>query len=374
MRSLRFIYWLGTKELFSLGRDLVLAGLIVWSFSLAVLTRAEGHLQELYNAPIGIVDEDNSALSRHIAESFIPPYFQRPVMIQQEQVDRAMNIGRYTFVVDIPPNFERDMLAGRKPHVQLLVDATAMTLAGLGANAAQQIIMDEIRRFTSRAPDNSVPKVKLELRIAFNPNSSPAWFATVMEIINNITILSIMLAGAAVIREREHGTMDRLLVMPLRPFEIAMSKIWANGVVITIAVALSLSLIVKGLLAIPIAGSIPLFLAGVVVYLFFGTAIGIFLGTVARSMPQLGLLLLLVALPMIMLSGTNTPVESMPAFLRTVMMFSPSTHFVAIAQAILYRGAGFPVVWPHFVAVAAIGGLFLVLSLKRFRKVTAQVT
>jgi ABC-2 type transport system permease protein len=183
-----------------------------------------------------------------------------------------------------------------------------------------------------------------------------------------------VLAGAAVVREREHGTMDHLLVMPVRPFEIALAKIWANALVITTAVGLSLVFVVQGLLAVPIAGSIPLFLSGAALYLFFATAIGIFLGTVARSMPQLGLLFILVAIPMMLLSGGNTPLESMPLFLRTVMQASPSTHFVSFAAAILYRGAGFADVWPHFIAVAGIGGAFLSLALLRFRRVSAQIT
>ena len=194
-----------------------------------------------------------------------------------------------------------------------------------------------------------------------------------MGILNSVTMLAIILAGAAVVREREHGTMDHLLVMPLTPFEIAMSKIWANALVITIAAGLSLYIVVRGLLGIPIAGSIPLFLLGTAVYLFFATAIGIFLGTIARSMPQLGLLYLLVFLPMNMLSGSNTPLESMPRWLATLAQASPSTHFVSFAQAILYRGAGFAVVWRQFVIVALIGGVFLGLALLRFRKVSAAI-
>jgi ABC-2 type transport system permease protein len=146
-----------------------------------------------------------------------------------------------------------------------------------------------------------------------------------------------------------------------------MSKIWANGLVIAAAVGLSLYLVVRLLLRIPIAGSIPLFMFGTILYLFFATAIGLFLGTVARSMPQLGLLYMLVAVPMNVLSGNATPLESMPRWLAVAMQASPSTHFVSFAQAILYRGAGLDVVWPQFVAVAAIASLFLVLSLLRFR-------
>ena len=193
-----------------------------------------------------------------------------------------------------------------------------------------------------------------------------------MAIINQVTMLAIILAGAAVVREREHGTMDHLLVMPITPFEIALAKVWANALVITGAVGLSLGVIVRILLAIPVAGSVSLFLCGVVLYLFFATAIGIFLATIARSMPQLGLLYMLVAMPMNMLSGSNTPIESMPPALRSVMELSPSTHFVSFAQAILYRGAGFDVVWPHFVEVAAVGGLFFGMALLRFRSVAAN--
>lgn len=244
-----------------------------------------------------------------------------------------------------------------------------MVQAGLGSGYVQQIITTEIDDFLSRAEGAPATPVNLVTRIMFNPNVTTAWFTSVIGIINSITMLAIILAGAAIIREREHGTMDHLLVMPVTPFEIAMSKIWANGLVITVAVGLSLYFVVRGLLAIPIAGSIPLFMLGVVIYLFFATAVGIFLGTVARSMPQLGLLFILVFLPMNMLSGSNTPLESMPPWLATVMLASPSTHFVSFAQAILYRGAGIAVVWLQFVAVALIGGLFFGLALLRFRKV-----
>ncbi|HEV2097569.1 MAG TPA: ABC transporter permease, partial [Stellaceae bacterium] len=318
---------------------------------------------------IAVVDEDHSPLSRRIVHAFLPPYFQSPQPIAEPDIVPAMNKGRFTFVIDIPPNFQRDVVGGRQPAIQLDVDATAMVQAGLGSGYAQQIITTEIDDFLSRAEGAPATPVNLVTRIMFNPNVTTAWFTSVIGIINSITMLAIILAGAAIIREREHGTMDHLLVMPVTPFEIAMSKIWANGLVITVAVGLSLYFVVRGLLAIPIAGSIPLFMLGVVIYLFFATAVGIFLGTVARSMPQLGLLFILVFLPMNMLSGSNTPLESMPPWLATVMQASPSTHFVSFAQAILYRGAGIAVVWLQFVAVALIGGLFFGLALLRFRKV-----
>jgi ABC-2 type transport system permease protein len=372
MHKITNIFWLGTKELRGFLHDYVLLALVIYAFSFAVTMQARSYSQELHNASIAIVDEDHSELSRRIAHAFLPPLFQQPQLIAERDIVPLMNRGSYTFVLDIPPNFERDVLGRRQPALQINVDATAMRQAGLGSGYAQQIIATEIADFLSHREGAALSTVNLDVRIAFNPNLTTAWFTSVMGIINSVSMLAIILAGAAVVREREHGTMDHLLVMPLTPFEIAMSKVWANGLVITVAVGLSLYVVVRATLGIPIAGSIPLFMVGVVIYLFFATAIGIFLGTVARSMPQLGLLYMLVYMPMNVLSGSSTPLESMPVWLATIMQASPSTHFVAFAQSILYRGAGLDVVWPQFLAVAVIGALFLGLAILRFRSVVSQ--
>jgi ABC-2 type transport system permease protein len=372
VRTLANIFWLGTKELRSVTHDVVLLALVAYSFSLAIISQAQSSSQEVHNASVAVVDEDHSELSRRIIRAFLPPYFKPAQPIAERDIVPLMNAGAYTFVIDIPPHFERDVLGKRQPTIQLNVDATAMVQAGIGAGYAQQIIDKEVNDFLARAEPAAPARVDLAIRIAYNPNITTAWFISVMGIINNVTMLAIILSGAALVREREHGTMDHLLVMPLTPFEIAMSKIWANGLVIVIAVGLSLYLVVRAILGVPIAGSIPLFMAGTAIYLFFATSVGIFLGTVARSMPQLGLLFMLVFLPMNMLSGSNTPLESMPPWLATIMRASPSTHFVSFAQSILYRGAGIGVVWPEFIATALIGSLFLGLALWRFRSVTAQ--
>ena len=194
-----------------------------------------------------------------------------------------------------------------------------------------------------------------------------------MQLINMITIMAIVLTGAALIREREHGTIEHLLVMPLTPAEIMIAKVWANGLVTVIAATLSLKLVIQGVLQVPISGSITLFVIGTVIYLFSVTALGIFLATLARSMPQFGLLAFPVFIIMILLSGGSTPLESMPSWLQHLMQLSPSTHFVSFAQAILYRGAGFDVVWPQFAAVSGIGAVFFVGALLRFRKMVTLI-
>jgi ABC-2 type transport system permease protein len=163
MRSLANIFWLGTKELRSIFRDYFLLCLVIYSFSLAIIAQARSSSQEVNNASVAIVDEDHSELSHRIAAAFLPPYFQTPHPIAERDIVPLMNAGQYTFVIDIPPRFERDVLGGRTPEIQLDVDATAMVQAGLGADYAQQIINSEIRNFLSQAessppsPVNSWP-------------------------------------------------------------------------------------------------------------------------------------------------------------------------------------------------------------------------
>jgi ABC-2 type transport system permease protein len=372
MRSASTIFWLSIKELRSFLRDWVLLALVVYSFSLAIIAQAQSSSQELHNASIGVVDDDRSELSRRILRAFLPPHFKTAEPVTERDAGRLMDIGRYTFIVDIPPNFERDVLAGRRPVLQVAADATALMQAGIGLGYAQRIIAAEITNFVRR--DEAVPAspVDLAVRVAFNPNVTTSWFTSIMGIISNVTMLGIILAGAAVVREREHGTMDHLLTMPITPFEIAMAKVLGNALVILASVGLSLWLVVQHLLGVPIAGSVPLFMVGVALYLFFATSVGIFLATIARTMPQLGLLFILVAVPLNILSGANTPLESMPLLLRTAMQASPSTHFVSFGQAILYRGAGFDVVWLQFLEVGLMGALFLAIGLFRYRRVASQ--
>jgi ABC-2 type transport system permease protein len=367
MRRLQNIFRLGIKELRSLRRDPVLLMLVVYAFSYGIYSAATGTSSELRNASIAVVDEDHSLLSGRLTAAFLTPYFREPRMISADEIDQVMETGADTFVLNIPPDFERDVLRGRQPQLQVNIDATAMLQAGAGAQYIRSTASNEITRFVRRS-DGTLPlAIQLNTRVKFNPNLTSAWFVSVMELVNNVTMLAMIIAGGALIREREHGTVEHLLVMPLHPYEIMLAKIWANGLVILIGAAFGLSLIVHGLIGVPIAGSVPLFLAGTVLYLASATSLGILLATIARSMPQFGLLFILVVLPMIILSGGYTPLESMPEGLQRFMEVFPSTHFTRFAQAILYRGAGFDVVWPDFAAVAGIGAAFFGIALLRFR-------
>jgi len=373
MHTLLNIFYLGVKELRSLGRDTLMLVLILFSFTGLVYLTATGMPESLHKAPIAIVDEDRSPLSSRIINAFYPPHFLTPVIIDQYATDPGMDAGLYTFVLDIPPDFQRDVLAGRQPGIQLNVDATRMSQAFIGNSYVQNIINGEVTAFVQGHRTVSALPAELEVRALFNPNLSSVWFGSVMELINSITMLSIILTGAALIREREHGTIEHLLVMPLTPFEIMTAKVWAMGLVVVVVATMSLVFVVQGVLEVPIEGSIGLFVLGMALHLFATTSMGIFLGTVARSMPQLGMLMIITLLPLQMLSGGYTPRESMPVLVQNLMLAAPTTHFVSLAQAILYRGAGFSIVWPQFLALIAIGSVFFVLALTRFRKTISSM-
>lgn len=185
-------------------------------------------------------------------------------------------------------------------------------------------------------------------------------------------MLIIILTGAALLREREHGTIEHLLVTPLTAFEIALAKVWANGLVIIVAFACSLLFVVEGALHVPIAGSRGLLMLGTTIYVFAAAAIGIFLGTLARTMAQFALLMMMVVMPMMMLSGGMSPVQSQPQWLQYVTWFLPSRHYVSFMQAIVSRGADFTIVWKEFATVLMMGITFLGASLLLFRRSIAQ--
>ena len=362
------IFYLGIKELRSFMHDRLLLVLVAYAFSLGIHMASTAQPEALQHAPIAIVDEDQSPLSQRIAAAFYPPHFTHPRMIGRSQMDRGLDEGDYTFALNIPPDFQRDLLAGRKPEIQLNIDATRMAQAFTGNSYVQQILHDEVTEFMEGHRSATELPVDLAIRARFNPTLTQSWFAAVMELINNVTMLSIVLTGAALIREREHGTVEHLLVMPVTPFQIMASKVWSMGLVVLLASSVSLVGIIEGVLSIPVEGSALLFMAGAGLHLFATTSMGIFMGTIARSMPQFGLLMMLVLLPLQMLSGGMTPRESMPDIVQTIMLIAPTTHFVKLAQAILYRGAGIETVWPQFLALAVIGTVLFAISLARFRR------
>ncbi|MEB6588993.1 MULTISPECIES: ABC transporter permease [Pseudomonas] len=370
MSRLNHTLRLGLKELTSLRHDSVLLLFLLYAFSVAIYMPAAGSVIGVHNASVAVVDEDHSLLSRKLGEALQPPEFQPAVPLAPDRLDQAMDSGQYTFVINVPVNFQSDLLAGRSPELQINVDATAMSQAFMGAGYIGRIFERELLDYSQRSDAQS--PVLINAKALFNPNLEGGWFLAVIQIVNNITILAIILTGTALLREREHGTLDHLLVLPLTALEIMLAKIASNALVVVICTWISLVVVVKGALGVPLSGSMGLFLGVTALYLFASTALGIFLATLARSTPQFGLLAIPVIIPMLLLSGGSTPLDSMPQWLQWVMQGSPSTHFVSLGAAILFRDAGWAVVWPDILALALIGLVFFSVALARFRRSLAS--
>src|SRR5271166_5903103 len=367
MRASNILH-LGVKELWSLARDPIMLVLIAFAFTVVIYSTATGLPDTLHKAPIAIVDEDQSPLSQRIVNGFQEPWFMPPKLVSRAEMDARMDAGLDTFALNIPPRFQEDVLAGRAPALQLNTDATRVGQAFSGSGYVQTIVMGEVQSWLQRYRSNFSPPVNIEERVRFNANLSRSWFGAVVSLIDQITMLGVLLTGAALIRERERGTVEHLLVMPVTPFEIMTSKVWSMGLVVLVTSALSMRFVVQGWLAVPIQGSIPLFVCGAALHLFAVTSLGMFLATFARTMPQFALLMIMVLLPLQVLDGGMTPRESMPEWVQQVMLAAPTTHFVMIAQTILYRGAGLSAVWPNFLALAVIGLVLFNIALARFRR------
>ncbi len=371
-QHIRNIFHLGVKEIIELAQDKCMIILIIYAFTLGVLVTANGTPDSVTNAPIAVVDDDHTQISKRITDAFLEPIFMPPKTTTMAKADPGMDSGEFTFTVMIPPEFQKRLLSGKKPEILVNVDATRMSQAFVGAGYIEQIIDNEIKKFSKDDSGVESELMTLDLRNKFNPNLVPTWFGGVNQMISNVTMLAIVLIGAALIRERENGTLEHLLVMPVEPFEIMCAKVWSMLVVVLVATLLCVLVVLQGMLKMPIDGSFALFTLGVALHLFAVTSMGIFLACVAQNMPQMGMLFILVLMPMNMLSGGQTPRESMPIWVQDVMLAAPTTHFVMFSQQILFRGAGIEVAWKPFLWLLGIGSVLFVISLMKFKKTATQ--
>ncbi|AAU37910.1 ABC transporter permease [[Mannheimia] succiniciproducens] len=372
-RWLKNVFFLSGKEFRSLFSDPILVILIIYMFTAALYTVATTISTEVKNGSVAVINNDHSTLSYRLQSSLIPPYFRKVHEITANQADRLMDMGEYTFVIDIPPNYEVDILAGRNPQIHLSIDATAMTQAAIGSNYISQIFSREINDFLRLKNNKTFTPIKTAVNVLYNPNYTSKWFMGAMQIVGNLNLLTMLLVGAAIIRERERGTIEHLLVMPVTSSEIAIAKIIANGSVLLVVVGLSLRFVTGGLLGVPLpAQAIPLFILGSLIFIFAIASLGIMLAIFAPTMPQFGLLCIPVYVVMYLLSGTTSPIENMPELAQWITQLSPTTIFGSYAQDVIFRGASLDLVWDKLVKMAAIGFVFLAVALGQFKTMLSR--
>lgn len=370
-QSLRNLLELTVKELRAIRRDRVMVVLIVYVFTVMTYIASDAISTDVANLPVAVVDEDHSQLAARLEGAIRAPMFREPALLTPGEAETALSRGEDILVLTIPPDFEHDLRAGNKVTLNLDVDATAVAQAGNGAAFMGQLLSQEITKFVSPRDGDESP-VDIVYSSRFNPNLSSKWFSSVMQLMNSVTILTLILSGASLIREREHGTIEHVLVMPVQPYEIVLSKILATGVVILIAAIVSLNLVVQWALGVPVAGSLILFACGTAIYVVAAASFGLLLATFTKNMGQFGLLAIPAIVVLILLSGGMTPLEAMPSWLQWLLKtVSPATHFVAFTQSVLYRGAGFTLVWDQMAAMVAMAVAAFAITLARFRTILA---
>jgi len=282
--------------------------------------------------------------------------------------------GHALMVLDIPPKFQESLLRGEPAGVQLQIDATHSVLGFLGASYAAQIVGEYgleaglAREGLSAADLQSVPRIDDRHRVWFNPNQDDGWFMSLSELLNIITLFAILLPAAAMVREKERGTVEQLLVSPLTSFQIMFPKVVAMTAVILVATTLSLFLVIKPIFHVPFKGSLPLFFAVTTLYVFTTAGLGLFAATIARNLAQAGMMTILILAHMLFLSGAWTPPEAMPAWLRQGMLISPLHYYMDASFAILLKGAGLDIIWKSILGIVVLGSTVFGFGLWRFRR------
>jgi ABC-2 type transport system permease protein len=362
------------KELLQLGRDTLLVMAVFYLFTLDVMM-AGGVKMDLNQGTVMVYDADHSMASRELSYRFQPPYFKLGGEIfDRKEGTKLLDQGQALVVLDIPAQFQRDLLKGKPTSVQVQVDASNTVLGTLGASYSAQIIgqygFDAALQRIGMTEDSltGVPMLVDRHRVWYNPNQEDAWFMSISELLTVITILAMMLPAAAAVREKERGTIEQLLVSPLSPIQVLLPKVIAMTLVILLGTALSVAAVLYGFFHIPIKGSLVLFFAVTALYTFAMSGLGLFISTLSRNLAQAVMLTIMIMMPVILLSGAWTPPEAMPSGIRQAMYASPLYYYIEMAYGILLKGAGLDILWDSLLSLIALGSLIFIFGAWRFKR------
>jgi ABC-2 type transport system permease protein len=362
------------KEFSQLLRDVPMLLILTWAFTGAVYTGGHGIATELSKYPIMVYDLAQSPASRELVSRFRPPYFKLVGYAWSDaEVVAALDRGRANLAVVIPPDFERRAREGGA-RFQVISDGSQSMMATIAGGHIAGIAVDySVERLERRLSAGGlaatrVPQVETRPRAEYNPNLAQTWFSSLLEVFNQTTMIAMLLAAAAMVREREHGTLEHLLVSPLRPRELFAAKLVPVVTLVPLANVASVLAIVHGAFATPIRGSLALFYVVTVVYVFAMASLGLGIAVLARNLGQAMMMLLLILYPMTLLSGAFTPPESQGAVMRTVGLLSPVRHYVDFGYQVLFKGNGLVYVWQDVAGILALGVAIFLLSARRFTR------
>ncbi len=360
------------KEYMQFFRDRALIYIVLYVFTIEIYVAGTGFNIEVHNYPTAVYDRDNTQVSVQLAEKFRLPHFRVTRLIYSDrEMEALLNDGAVSLVLVIPQGFGRRLVDNRAAEVQAVTDGTLSNTALLALGYAALIAEDYAQEFGKaggREAAGPAPRVTLKPRVAFNPNLQAPWFAGLMELFSVITLVSILLPAAAMVREKEYGTIEQLLVTPARPVEIMLAKVISMASIILAASFLSIFLVIYPVLQLPWRGDLGLFFAATALYVFCATGFGMVIATICRNLPQTILFILMIISPVLFLSGSWTPLEAMHPSMRVITYLSPLKYYLNIGYNILLKGAGVEALWPDFVGLATLGSLLFVFCALRFRQ------
>jgi ABC-2 type transport system permease protein len=363
------------KEMLQLFRDVPIVAFLIYSFTLAIYITGYGIRSQLHDASLLVHDADHSVSSRELIHRFQAPFFRLNGEVADSREGlRQLDQGTVVALLEIPSRFHEQLVTGEPTAVQLLVDTTnsanglsaASYAARIVARFGQESAFDKVGSVEDSS--QNLPLIISDHRVWYNPDQNEAWFECISHLLRQITVFALLLPAAALVREKERGTVEQLLVSPLTPFQIMASKVLAMTVVILGATAVGLFGIMQPVFGVPIKGSIWLFFTLTALFVITTACMGLAAATLARNQGQVGMMTLLVAAPMLMLSGITAPMEAMPTWVRHLMSLSPLRYFIDIANGILLKGAGLNILWDSVLAMAALGAALFGFGMWRFRK------
>ncbi len=320
---------------------------------------------DVQNLKLGVVDYAQTYESRELIAAFTENKIFTPQLYTYSTGDlaREVRMGNIAAGIVIPPEFNRDLSQNKTAEVQVLVDGVDANTAGIASGYINQIINQYSRKLDS---DRSLSLVRSESVFLYNPGLLASWFLVpgVIGIVLNLT--STLVSSTTVVREKDSGTLEQLLMTPADAWEILLAKIVPLFVLLMGDVLLALT-IAHLVFNVPFRGNLILYFVLASLYVFVGIGIGIMLATLARSQQQVILISFFINLPVIQLSGAIAPIESMPVVFQYLSLLNPLRHFVTISRGILLKGVGMDVLWPNVLALAFIVTVLLTVSINRFR-------
>jgi ABC-2 type transport system permease protein len=362
------------KEFRELVADWPILLILLWSFTGAIVLAGHAGAVDLNNYPVVVLDLSRSQDSRELVSRLRPPYFKIVGFVESDKaLLEILDRGGASLAVVIPPTFAHDVQENRG-RFQVIADGTQAQMTTLAAAYIAQIAgryaidLLERRMGPSEALLATLPQVDARTRVEFNPSINVAWFSSLFELFNTFTMISMLLTAAAMVREKEHGTLEQLLVSPLRPAELFAAKIIPTVIVILLLSPVALFGIVHGIHGTPLRGSILLFYVVTVLYVLSIASLGLTIAVVARNLPQAMLLLFLILWPMLFLSGAMSPPESMAPWMRYASLLSPMRYFIDFGYQVLFKGNGLAYVWYDILGIVVLGAALFGFCIARFRR------